>query len=208
MSNIRVTLWREYTDAAREIPGMLLGDAAVEEGAATASALRFSEQGARKVDLTEHVDIRRGADLGFALEQLSLVRELTRIGLPAQWTLACDDDFPVSPLHSLYPPSAVVQGDGGAARRWQDSYRYGSLFFRKGPGFIDVRDARRAGLRRLTFSRQAQLDAVRALDRGATLESVSPAVADDLRRHRLVTEIGPYLWWLPYRLHRWPDPRG
>ena len=53
MPNIRVTLWREYTDAAREIPGMLLGDADAEEGAAAASALRFSEQGARKVDLTD-----------------------------------------------------------------------------------------------------------------------------------------------------------
>jgi hypothetical protein len=208
MPNIRVTLWREYTEAAREVPGMLLGEAAAEKGAAAVSALRFSEQGARKVDLADHVDIRSGADLGFALEQLSLVRELTRIGLATQWTLECDDDFPVSLLQHLHPPSTVVQGDGGVARRWRDSYRFGSLLYRKGPGFVHVRDARSAGARRLTLSRQVHLDAVRALDQGAPLESVSPEVANGFRKHRLVAEIGPYLWWLPYRLHRWPDTRG
>lgn len=208
MPNISVTLWREHTDAARQIPGMLLGGADAEEGAAATSARRFSERGARKVDLIDRVDIRKGADPGLAIEQLSLVRELTRIGLAAQWTLECDEEFPVSILQHLYPPSTVFQGDGGAARRWHDSYRFGSLLYRKGPGFIHVRDARTGGARRLTLSRQTHLDAVRNLDQGAPLESVPQAVADGFRKHRLVAEIGPYLWWLPYRLHRWPDTRG
>ncbi|GLZ09556.1 hypothetical protein Acsp03_70220 [Actinomadura sp. NBRC 104412] len=218
MSNIRVTLWRDYTEAAWEIPEMFLGDAEAEEGAPAASALRFSEQGARRVDLADDVDIRRGADHGLALEQLSLIRELTRIGLWAHWTLRCEDDFPVSLFQHLYPPSAVVQGDvlhgdgvqgdGDAARRWRMAYRFGSLSYRKGPGFIQISDSRTTGKRRLTFSRQTDLDAVRVLDRGAPLDSVPPAVASAFRAHRLVADIGPYLWWLPYRVRRWPDPRG
>lgn len=207
MSNIRVTLWREYTGAAREIPGMLLGEAEAEKGAATAAALRFSEQGARKVDLADPVDVRKGADLAYAVAQLSLVRELTRIGSSVQWMLECDDDFPLAPLHHLYPPAAVVQGDAGAAARWREAYRFGSLMYRKGPGFIHVRDAREPGARRLMLSREAHLDAVAALDQGAPTDSVNPAVANGFLKNRLVAEIGSYLWWLPYRLHRWPDTR-
>ncbi|MFD0691979.1 DUF5825 family protein [Actinomadura fibrosa] len=209
MPDIKVTLWREYTAAAGEIPGMLLGDALAGDGTATATALRFSEQGARRVDSRDPVDVRTGADLGHAVKQLALVRELTRIGLAARWTLESDDDFPVELLQHLYPPSAVAPGGGGeAAGRWRGSYRYGSLLYRKGPGFIHVRDARAGAARRPTLGRQPHLDAVRILDQGAPRESVSPAIADVLLRHRLVMEIGPYLWWLPYRLHRWPDTRG
>ncbi|MBE1530425.1 DUF5825 family protein [Actinomadura algeriensis] len=208
MPNIGVTLWREYSDAARDVPGMLLGDADAGEHAADASALRFSERGARRVDLADHVDVRNGADFDLAVRQLSLVRELTRIGLSVRWVLECDDDFPVSLLQHLYPPTAVAQGDGGAARRWRDAYRFGSLLYRKGPGFVHVRDARTDGARRLTLGRPAHLDAVRALDRGAPRESISPTLANGFRKHRLVAEVGPYLWWLPFRLHRWPDTRG
>ncbi|QFG22462.1 DUF5825 family protein [Actinomadura sp. WMMB 499] len=208
MPNIKVTLWREYTEAAREIPGMLLGEADAGDGSAAACAVRFSEQGARKVDLADPVDVRTGADPGLAVRQLSLVRELTGIGMPVQWSLECDDDFPVALLQHLYPPSAVLQRDGDAARRWRDAYRFGSLLYRKGPGFIHVRDARTTGATRLTLGRRTHLDAVGALDQGAPHESVSPAIANGFRKHRLVVEIGPFLWWLPYRLHRWPDTRG
>ncbi|TDC70310.1 hypothetical protein E1200_05765 [Actinomadura sp. GC306] len=207
MPDIKVTLWREYTGAAREIPGMLLGDDEAAEGAAPAAALRFSERGARKVDLADPVDVRKGADAAYAVQQLSLVRELTRIGSSVQWTLECDDDFPLASLQHLYPPAAVLQGDGGAAGRWRDAYRFGSLLYRKGPGFIHVRDAREAGARRLTLGREAHLDAVRTLDQGAPADAVDPAIANGFRKNRLVAEIGAYLWWLPYRLHRWPDTR-
>lgn len=208
MTAIDVTLWREYSSAATEVPGMFLGAGEADGRYPGDTARQWFDEGVRKVGLPGTVDIRRNADHAAALEQLSLVRELTGIGMAVQWVLHCDDNDPIALLRHLYPPADVIGADTDAAGRWRGSYRFGDLFYRKGPGFIHVRDARWKGIRRLTLDRPGHFEAVDLLSEGATLDRLPPRIANGLRTQRLVLELGSHLWWLPYRISRWPDTRG
>ena len=204
---IDAALRREWDGALDDVLGVDAGVVTLDGAHPVSEARRLFDAGVRGVTLQRKVDVRDAADPELALSGLVLVRELTRIGMGVDWRLHCSAEYPVHLLRHLFPPKEVT-GAEEAGRLWRSSYRFGDLFYRQGPGFVHVRDSRHGGARLLTIAQEAHLEGMRQLDAGAITETLTPSVLQDFRRLGLIADVGPWAWWLPYRIQRWPDKRG
>lgn len=186
-AELTVEAWRDYDPVARELPGMGLGHLSTDSAAA------LHELGARCVRLPEPVTLC-GSPL------LPLVRDLTGLGAAVDWTAHChggcaDHDE----LGHLFPPGAVT-----GVRNWREGYFPGRCVYRRGPGFVEVRDRRFGPLDLFVVDDPRFLDAISAMNTGAPVAAVPSDVLADLRDARLVAEHDGRAWWLPTRVHRWP----
>ncbi|MFB1048365.1 DUF5825 family protein [Streptomyces chrestomyceticus] len=219
---VALALWRERDPAARDIPGVyagtldLLGDQ-VEGAVADLAAhhVQFARL-PRTVDLTD----RDGAA---AVTALVAVRELTAFGIAVEWTLrlpgtgvgagvstgAAADWRPLSHLH---PPAAVIRDDSsgsfGSGRdiavQWRDSFHAAKCGYRRGPGFLEIRDRRSGSFKRLVIRTHQHDQLIQALLRGVPETGVPSSVVARYLPPGLIHRAGRFLWWTPYRIRRWP----
>lgn len=205
---LTVAAWRDYDPRACALPGMRLGDVRID-GPVAAEADRLWELGARRVRLPRPVDLAAaGADgAARAVRDLCLVRDLTARAVFVEWRLR----LPPEPadgwrdLSHLQPPSEL-DGPADAAdalARWREGHYLCKLLWRRGPGFVQIRDRRWGDLRRFTAEESEYGGAIAALAYGARADAVPAAVLAEFREERLVAEVGPLVWWLPYRVRRW-----
>jgi hypothetical protein len=200
-----LTLWREADEAARALPGMGLG---VRElpSQTVAAADAWYASGVRFVDVDGVIDLDDGNPAN--LPALFLVRELTAAGVVTRWRLRSRSPVLARQLLGhLYPPAALMSGGSGAApelARWRSAYQFCLCVHRKGPGFVQVRDRRRGVLARITVTRPEHLRAIDVLTTGASRDAVPAQVLSDFCGAGLVQDVGEQVWWLPYRVRRWP----
>ncbi|MEU1755101.1 DUF5825 family protein [Micromonospora matsumotoense] len=213
---ILVGLARDHDPAVLSIPGMTIGPAELREPAADAVA-RWRADGVRRVDLPGAVDLTvTGADETAVdtVRRLVLVRELTSHGIAVDWRLRlpgadADEWLPYShlraPVELLPPPGG--EGDPAAQlAAWGKGFYFDRCTFRRGPGFVQVRDRRSGRLNLLTIDDPAYLAVLDQLMDGAPITDVDLGIARDFGEEGLVTKIGDLLVWLPHRLRRWPLP--
>jgi hypothetical protein len=190
----RFRLWRHRDASVRALPDAHLGDLPIGPDAAE-QARQAYELGARFVSV-EPVAV------------LSLVRELTSHGMEVDWRARLAPDGPEWWVFGhLFPPSAL-DGPGGAEAlaAWRAKYHVGRCFLRRGPGFVQIRDRRQGGFRRLTISDGTYLAAIDALLSGHGTDAVPEPVLAAFLKQRLAVRFGSEVWWAPYRLQRWPLP--
>ncbi|MFF7791532.1 DUF5825 family protein [Streptomyces sp. NPDC007991] len=204
--DVRFSLWRHGAPGVRALPNMHLGDR-VLGGDVADEARRIHESGARFVSIEPLVDLSGRPGTEHMIPVLSFIRELTGYGVEVDWRARLAPDGPVWWVFShLFPPS-VLQGPRGeeVLAVWRARYHVGRCFFRRGPGFLQIRDRRHAGLRRLTVSDGALVLAIESLlaDRGADMPEQAMSVFE---KQHLVVRIGGGVWWAPYRLKRWALP--
>lgn len=219
---VALALWRERDPAARDIPGVyagtldLLGDQV--EGAVADLAAHHVQCARlpRTVDLTD----RDGAA---AVTALVAVRELTAFGIAVEWTLRLPGAGVVAgistgtpadwqPLSHLHPPTTVFRGDSsgsfGSGRdiavQWRDSFHAAKCGFRRGPGFIEIRDRRSGSFKRLVIRTHRHDQLIQALLRGVPETDVPSSVVERYLPPGLIHRAGRFLWWTPYRIRRWP----
>lgn len=207
-SDVRFSLWRHGDPSVRAMPDMHLGDH-VLGGDVAAEARRIHESGARFVSIEPVVDLSGRPGTEHMIPVLSFIRELTSYGVELDWRAQLTaPDGPEWWVYShLFPPSELEGPRGAEALAvWRARYHVGRCFLRRGPGFVQIRDRRHAGLRRLTVSDGAYVSAIESLlaDRGA--DGVPDAAMAAFEKQRLVIRIGDGLWWAPYRLRRWALP--
>jgi hypothetical protein len=207
---VPVRAWRELAPAARRLTGMDLGRRWLTGDLAAAVAALYAE-GARCVRLAEPVSLCAGAD-ALAGRTLLLLRELTGRGVAVEWSARCADGCAADRRYAhLYPP-AEVAGPGGeaVAADWWRGHVHGRCLYRRGPGFVEVRDRRTGSLEMLTVDEPAHLAVIGALtgpgSGGVPAAEVAEPVRTELAEARLVAEHGGWLWWLPTPAHRWPTP--
>ncbi|GCD48346.1 DUF5825 family protein [Streptomyces paromomycinus] len=229
---VTLALWRERDVAARNIPGVyagtldLLGDQ-VEGAVADLAAhhVQFARL-PRTVDLTD----RDGAA---AVTALVAVRELTAFGIAVEWSLrlpgtgaGAGTGAPADwqPLSHLHPPAAVLRDDSSEpsgsgdsvdsnrsfgsrhdiAVPWRDSFHAAKCGYRRGPGFIEVRDRRGGSFKRLVIRTHQHDQLIQALLRGVPETGVPSSVVARYLPPGLIHRAGRFLWWTPYRIRRWP----
>ncbi|MEU7027769.1 DUF5825 family protein [Streptomyces sp. NPDC046275] len=205
---VRFAMWRHGSPAVRALPGMHLGDRVLGADIAD-EARRIYESGVRFVSIEPVVDLGGRPGTEHMIPVLSFVRDLTSYGVEVDWR--AEMTAPEGPewwvFSHLFPPSFIEGPRGAEALRiWRARYHVGRCFFRRGPGFLQIRDRRKGGLRRLTVADEAYVSAVEALaaDRG---EDAVPAPAMAVfEKHHLAVRIGDGVWWAPYRLRRWAAP--
>ncbi|MEV8531507.1 DUF5825 family protein [Streptomyces sp. NPDC051211] len=200
---VTVEAWRDYDPAARALPGMALGRHELS-GAAQAGAERLQAAGARWVRLPRPVGLCGDADRESA-RSLLLIRELTGRGIAVDWVARCGDGCAgEGVLAHLHPPSRIEGAPEQTLRGWRAAYFPGKCVYRRGPGFVEVRDRRFGSLELFTIDEPPFLDAIAALREGTAVATVPPEVRSELAEARLVAEHAGLLWWLPMRMYRWP----
>ncbi|SCL23849.1 hypothetical protein GA0074692_1659 [Micromonospora pallida] len=143
------------------------------------------------------------------LELLRYLRDVTSHAVRLRWRLA---GLPCFPLHThvhLVAPSGGVDADSAAhATAWTAGYRYGSFFYRRGPGFVSIKDVRpESEDARLTIDEGA--DHFLAMAEARTLAELAPDaqdLVDTVAEAGLLLRAGQRLLVLPYRLRHWPVP--
>jgi hypothetical protein len=163
---------------------------------------RFRRRGLQRITVVDAVDDQGlGADVVAALR---LVRECTAQQISIRWTLSNADLRDLSPLFSLYPPDFVL-GQTSAAE-WTRSFRFSSLYWRHGPGFVQISDAR--GSMRHVYKLKAQrlIEVFLALLDGVEATVAARRDAQPLLQEGLAVEIAGWIVALPYRMRAWPIP--
>ncbi|TDC59736.1 hypothetical protein E1258_16965 [Micromonospora sp. KC207] len=203
---VEVELSRDYDPVAARLPGMALGTHRLA-GPCGPAAAAWYRAGARHARLAHPVDLCADADATSA-RSLLLIRELTAHGVAVDWTARCRDGCRGGDLFTHLCPPARLAGDdaGTVAARWRAAFFLGRCVYRRGPGFVEVRDRRSGFLEVVTIDEPGHLTAIAALAEGVAATAVPPAVRRDLAGAHLVVEQAGHLWWLPTRAHRWPFP--
>ncbi|MBB5827257.1 DUF5825 family protein [Micromonospora carbonacea] len=203
---VEVELSRDYDPAAARLPGMALGTRRLV-GPCGETVAGWYAAGARHARLAHPVDLCADADAR-AARSLLLVRELTARGIAVDWTARCRDGCHGGDLFTHLCPPSRLDGDatGTVAARWRAAFFLGRCVYRRGPGFVEVRDRRSGALEVVTIDEPGHLAAIAPLAEGVAATAVPADVRRDLVGAHLVAEQAGHLWWLPTRAHRWPFP--
>ncbi|WP_198550288.1 DUF5825 family protein [Streptomyces silvensis] len=198
-------LWLDHDPVARRLPGMHLGTRTL--GApADAAVTELHTAGVRCIRLPEPVRLCADAQ-GRSAHALMLIREATGRGLAVLWHAVCDDGCVTRRLyHHLYPPERVTGAPEDVVADWRATYFPSKCVFRRGPGFVEVRDRRCGTLELITIDEPGHLDRLDALTEGIDAAELPDPVRRDFADAGLIAEHGGRAWWLPMRVRRWPFP--
>ncbi|WP_373869933.1 DUF5825 family protein [Acrocarpospora macrocephala] len=134
------------------------------------------------------------------------LREATSFGIAVSWSADGSPNCDPTLLHHLGPPSDLGS-HAAVLEAWQDSFVNGSCYYRKGPHFALVRDARRPSrvLRhRLTGDALELFDRLQTYSSVREIDGYSLRVIQSLEAARIVGRIGSFVTSLPCRMRRWP----
>ncbi|MFB4316632.1 DUF5825 family protein [Actinomadura sp. 21ATH] len=137
------------------------------------------------------------------------LRDLVPTGRRVAWRGRAGGGIDLSLLHHLPPPVELGPDTDAkeAMEAWARAYAFGSLHYRMGPGFLQVKDVRDAASPVQTVLEDpALIDAFTACLTPAAVRDVEAPALRDLVRRRLVLRVGDLAVTLPYRLGRWPVP--
>ncbi|MFE1320226.1 DUF5825 family protein [Kitasatospora phosalacinea] len=206
--SLDVELWldHDHDPAVRRPPGTAPGPRTLRRPAAEEVA-ELHRAGVRRLRLADPVPLCRDAPAA-ALHALLLVREATARGLAVRWSAHCADGCVADGrFHHLQPPIRVTgRPPADQAGRWRAGYFPGKCVYRRGPGFVEVRDRRFGAPALLTIEEPGHLDRIDALDGGTPAAHLPARVRRDFTEAGLITEQAGLAWWLPTRARRDPSP--
>ncbi|WP_344325878.1 DUF5825 family protein, partial [Kitasatospora putterlickiae] len=138
---------------------------------------------------------------------LMLLREATGQGLAVLWHAVCADGCAARRrFHHLYPPERLTGAPPDVLADWRATYFPSKCVFRRGPGFVEVRDRRFGTLELFTIDEPGHLARLDALAEGVEPDRLPDAVRRDLAEAGLTAEQAGRVWFLPMRVRRWPFP--
>src|SRR5262249_5442169 len=140
------------------------------------------QQGVRRVDLGCPVDLTGGVDRHFLVWILILLRECTSWGIVVDWTFRPGEYLQIwQRLNHICPPSAIIgQPDAEEiVKTWRETFYLCKCVYRRGPGFVEVRDRRAGLLSRFVIDDPDYLAAVDALLPGAAAAGIPRHVLAD-----------------------------
>lgn len=155
-----LTLWKDRDPAAMRLPGIYHGALDGPPDNPVYAVAQLASEGVQFVRVPDPVDLT-DPDGASAVAVLLLVRELTSHGIAVDWTLRMADPAQWQALSHLHPPAAVLRGatgeeiDAGVVTAWRGSFHIAKCGYRRGPGFLEIRDHRWGSFRRLVVNAPA-----------------------------------------------------
>ncbi|MFJ4783957.1 DUF5825 family protein [Streptomyces sp. NPDC088794] len=165
-------------------------------------------QGVRYTAIEEPVSLK--SPTARDLRALDFVRVATARGMLVRWHLRvgrrADPALLTQHLTHLQPP-VTLEGNRSPERLdlWKVRFYVGRCVWRRGPGFVQIRDRREGVLQLFDLDEPAYIRAVGLLEEQRTAE-VDPDVLTALRDENLVLRLGDLDWWAPCLIDRWPVP--
>jgi hypothetical protein len=209
MSTLTLTRWRDSDEDALAVPGIALGPLRAG-GDPAAAAADWYEAGVRRVALDRPVDLADATDPAALVWTMVLLRELTSWSVAVDWELVLGPDTQElwRRLNHLTPPAALPghQDADTALAQWRETFYLCKCAYRRGPGFVEVRDRRDGPLSRFVIDDPAYLSTMDALLPGARAADLPADILDAFVSEGLAGQAGDLAWWLPYRVRRWPWP--
>lgn len=118
------------------------------------------------------------------------------------WQLSSVPPWPVRTLVHLPPPRSGIS----CADQWRASYRFGLCAYRRGPGFVQIRDVRPDGEHIRVRMDGEWAEAFETLTTGTSALSKSERLLADLIDAGLALSLLDGHHVPPTRLRRWPIP--
>ena len=210
---LTLIMWRDYDPNTFDLPGVEMG-ARPAVGDPVGLAAAMYREGVRRVALSHPVDLDAGSDQPGAVWTMVMLRELTSWNIVVDWHLRVDSPAAVWPLLGhLHPPTGILGCNGADATGgaeivtdWRRTFYPCKCVYRRGPGFIEVRDRRNASLFRFVIDDPIYLMTLDEVHAGAPVDALPTHVVDAFLEENLIGLIGRHAWWLPYRARRWPWP--
>jgi hypothetical protein len=125
-------------------------------------------------------------------------------GLAVEWALPADRPEWVTADVLLHLPPPVA-GDADEIARWSARHQFGQLYWRRGPGFVTVVDARGESRIRYVIDEKPVLALFESLAVPRPITGLSGEM-DDLSDAALVVQQDGWAVRLPYRLRHTPMP--
>ncbi len=164
--------------------------------------------GPNKVKLAEPVAL--GAEPQSTALFVAFLRDSTTHLTGVEWRGTLADTLDLALLHHLPPPSDLGAGSDEIVTRWRASHRYGTCYYRRGPGFLLVRDVRVAvSATRYTLDDPVLVDTFLRCQEPTSLNALTAAQREAvslLDAERLVLRMADVVVGLPMRMLHWPIP--
>lgn len=205
---LALSRYRHHAPDLVDLPELAQGPDHVWSEPAEA-AHRYFAEGTGRVVLHDEVDLSQGLEDAGTEQALALIRELTSYAIVVDWRLHLGGHVDLwRHLCHFYPPSAVLDPGGSEIlRTWSARHFIGQCVYRRGPGFVQVRDRRSKSLEKIvTIDEPDYLEAIQLLLKGAETAAVSSQALADFASEDLVLHVGDRALWLPYLIRRWPIP--
>lgn len=151
-----------------------------------------------------------GSDVDADLRLLWFLREATSHTLRVDWVLDGVPSLAPRDVAHVVPPRTGTSADATAyATAWRAAYRYGTYHYRRGPGFVTVKDVRPDGQPvHLTIDGESAAHFL-ALADTSTIADLAPDVVDalgDAVEYGLALRGDASFLLLPFRMRHWPVP--
>lgn len=164
-----------------------------------------------------HEDVELGANALATMTFLAFLRAALTENVEVRWNARISDNngsstLDTTPLHHLWPPTTIAVGGlpPEPAREWRAAFKYGLCYYRRGPGFVLIKDNRVADCHaHLTIDHpdlMATFLAGCTLLRDSALTPTQREAVDVLAGENLVYRVDDLLLTLPIRMRRWPVP--
>jgi hypothetical protein len=161
----------------------------------------------------DHVEVgglvQLGAEPMATARVVAFLRGARARGMTVGWRGRLTGAFDVTALHHLPPPESL-EGGGAECADWAASHRRAFCQFRRGPGFILVKDGRDPRfVARYELDRPDLVAAFTACLRPTPLDLLEPAereAALTMHKERLLLVNGGIAVTLPNRVREWTAP--
>ncbi len=151
-----------------------------------------------------------GHDARQTAEFVAFLRDSATRMTTVDWHGASAEAVDTTVLHHLAPPTDLGPGSDEIVARWHARHRFGTCYYRRGPGFILVKDIRvAASAARYTLDDPVLVATFlhcQAPTSVASLTAGQREAIDLLEAERLLLRIDDVVVGLPVRMLAWPIP--
>lgn len=137
------------------------------------------------------------------------LRDHMSAGKYLQWRGTVTPSVATESLWHLPPPASTAPDGAERIKAWQTRFRPGLCYFRRGPGFVQIRDIRFPAAASYTIDDEALLRIFTDCLEPRMLAELTQREREGvelLLSENLALRVGDHVVTIPYRMRRWPVP--
>jgi hypothetical protein len=163
----------------------------------------FIHQGITTISIPRPLKFRANSIESFLW--IKFIRDFSAYERKIEWQLELSEEIPYEKFMAFPPPGALFT-DAKGLSEWTTNYRRDLFYWRRGPNFVSIKDARAFPPRVLTTDKAETFTTFLQCVSGLPKASADADAIDELLSEGLVIMVGGMYLALPHRIRRWPVP--